>query len=197
MPIVIPLAELEKSDKQAIRDAAEKALRERVIALRIVTNPKDVVVREMTVGAAAVIAGAVKDFTLAGTPTTNSIEWEENSTIVTAAFTPAAILVTGSTVPDSKCVAIYGFFDKTPNPDLLQIALKRGSDTLDLYHTEHCYVYPEEVGGLTRSVTVYDQNDSIQFEMTFKTAATSAAPKFVGLYALIAEKYGVNLTAPK
>lgn len=197
MTVIIPLAELEKKDKQAIRDSAADVLKARMVARKIVTDPNQITVRELSVGYTTPVAGAVKDLTLIHASGVTVVDWVEDATVVAAAYTPSSILAANSTVPQSKCIAIFGFFDRTADPDLIQIAIKRGSDTLELYKPDACYVYTEEIGGMTRTITVLDETDPIDIQMTFKSAAAAGAFKYVGLYALIAEPVGTNVSAPK
>jgi hypothetical protein len=123
--------------------------------------------------------------------------WAEDSADLTAGDL-SNIIATGEKIPDNKVIAFYGFFDLTPNPDLTAIRLRRGSDVLDFWEVEHCYTdepyggmcFKIEGGTLKPYAVVYVQNDPIAIDMNFKTAAD----KFVGMYALMGERYGEQIS---
>ena len=204
MPVV-PLAELPKDLKLAARANCEAKIIENMLRQGIVDSPDKVAIRELVVGDQS-NAADFTDLDVRTAQTTGMQFWAEDAADLTA-NTLSSVLAAGEKVPDNKVVGIYGFFDLTPGgSDLTSIRLKRGSDVLDFWQVEHCYAYTEEIGGMTFRVTdfnpvsrsyeykpyavIYGQNDSIDIEMCFKTASD----KFVGLFALIGERYGDTIS---
>ena len=187
MPRIIPLGELTPADISLIRDTAREVLRQRAAeVLKIL--PEDIVVRDLVIGDEAAATDFV-DLDVRTNETAGMQHWAEDAADLVAGDL-SSILAAGETVPDNKFVGIFGFFDLTPNPDLVAIRLRRGSDTLDFWQTEQCYVYADMPGGLIRGVIIYDQSDPIDIQMNFKTAVD----KFVGLFSYIAERFGERIS---
>lgn len=187
MPRIIPLGELTKPDIALIRETAREVLKQRAAeVLRI--DPNEIVVRDLVVGDESDATDFVDlDFRTASV--VGQEFWAEDAADLVAGDL-SAILVAGETIPDNKFVGVFGFFDLTPNPDLTGVRLLRGSDTLDFWQTEQCYVYSEMPGGLIRGVIIYDQSDPVSWEMNFKTATD----KFVGFFSYIAERFGEQIS---
>jgi len=194
---VIPLSDLPNEYRVAAYENAMRQLVEAMLKEGIVRNRNDIAIRELVIGDETNATDFV-DLDVKTAQTSGMEFWAEDSADITAGDL-SAILTAGEKVPDNKCIAIFGFFDLTPNPDLTGIRLKRGSDVLDFWEVEHCYVGDEPGGmcftyepgtGLVPYAVIYVQNDPISIEMNFKTSAD----KFVGLYALIAERYGEQIS---
>jgi len=197
---VIPLADLPDAYKIAAYINAMNQVRKNMIEQGIVRNPGDIAIRELVVGDEANATDFV-DLNVKTAQTAGMEFWAEDSADLTAGDL-SSILTSGEKVPDNKVIVIYGFFDLTPNPDLTAIRLKRGSDVLDFWEVEHCYV-KEPYGGMCFEINTagqlvpytvtYVQNDPIDIQMNFKTSAD----KYVGLYALIGERYGEQISKTK
>lgn len=189
---IIPLGELEKIDIKGIRDAVQKKLIEKMIYAKIVTRPDDVKVRDLVFGDSS----DATDFVDLDGPTTAAVTGQEHWLIDASAFTAgdlSSILASGTKCPDNKMIGIFGFFDLSPIPELTAIRFKRGSDVLDFWEVEQCYVYQDLPGGMTWEPVIYEQNDPMDIQMNVTGGSTDLR---IGLYAYIAERYGEQVTSP-
>jgi len=195
MPI-IALSDLPKEYRILAYENAMRQVIDNMIKQKIVNTPEEIAVRELVPGDETNATDFV-DLDFKTKQTTGMEFWAEDSSDLTAGDL-SAVLTANEKVPDNKVIAVFGFYDKTPDPDLTGIRLKRGSDTLDFWEVEHCYI-GDEPGGMCFKIDkgqfvpyaiVWVQNDPISIEMNFK----SAADKFVGLYALIGERYGEQIS---
>jgi len=193
MPCIIPLTDLSQADRMRIRAGAKKAVLDKAVELNI-GKPGDIVVRDAVMG--DVTTTQITDFADVINDTTTVAAgqefWGIDSTEITAYDLSQVIKgYDGGNVKNKNVIGVFGFFDNTATPDLTAIRLKRGSDTLDFWETEQCYANTNEFGGMIDGVIIWEEQDPFAIDMNFKTAAD----KLVGLYALVAERYGEHISA--
>jgi hypothetical protein len=179
---------MDRSQKYGIRVNVEAALRKKAVELGI-ASPDGIVIRDVGPGDPTdANVTDFKDIELHTTTVAGQEFWSETAADLTANDLSLVLQgeSTGNKVPDHKAMAFYGFFDLSPVPDLVAMRFRRGSDTLDWWECEQCYAYPQEVGGMVNAAIIYEANDPQLIDMNFKAAAN----RYVGLNALIAERYG-------
>lgn len=183
---VIPLAELSGEERQVLRDKVEAVIVSEMLKKRIVTIPDEIVVRDLVVGDKANAADFV-DLDVLTAVVTGQQHWAQDANDLTD-NSLSSILASGEKVPDDKIIIFYGFYDRTPNPDLVSLQFKRGETVMGFWHTQHCYVRTDEIpGGMAKEPVIYYPNDPIDVRMCF---VDGTVDKEVGMYALIAEKRG-------
>lgn len=193
MPLIIPLGELERDRKLAIRKGTEIALRRKAVELGIAPSDADIVVRDVSPGDPTdANVTDFKDIEPLTAQTAGMEFWAEDAGDITANDLSQVFRgeATGSAVPNKKVIGIFGFYDLSSVPDLVAIRFRRGSDTLDFWEVEQCYAYPNEIGGMIDGAVVFEENDPQRIEMNFK----SAADRYVGLHAYIAERYAEQIS---
>jgi len=185
-----------------LKNYAAEALRQR-LALALNTTKQQICVRDLLIGAPSCTTDWV-DLEYLTAATANSKKQVIDSTSITA-YTFSSVLASGETVPDNKMIAFFGFYDQTTlanGVDLDAIRFKRGADVLDIWNVAD--MYPEGIRGAgfvgahhvrgvvasPQDIIVYNQNDPVTIEMRFDTAAD----KTVGLYGLIAERWGTHIS---
>jgi hypothetical protein len=185
-----------------IKNYAGEALRQR-LALALNTNKSQICVRDLIIGAPSCTTDWV-DLEYLTAATANKKKQIIDATSITA-YTFSSVLAAGETVPDNKMIAFFGFWDQTVlanGVDLDAIRFKRGADVLDIWKVDD--MYPEGIAGAgfvgcqhvrgivssPNDIIVYNQNDPVTIEMRFDTAAD----KTVGLYGVIAERWGTYIS---
>lgn len=94
--------------------------------------------------------------------------WAQDAGDLTA-NQPSSIFASNDAVNKGKYLAVYGFLDRSPNPDLYAIHLLRGAQRIGAWHVEHCYGRGP-AGGLANEPILYQENDIVDVQMTFKDA---------------------------
>ena len=196
---VIPFSDLPLEYRVAAYENAIKTVKELMVKEGIVDSYDKVAVRELMIGDKPNAADFV-DLGVKTAVATGQEGWGQDANDLTN-YKFSSILATGEKVPDNKVIVFFGFTDLTPNPDLIAIRFRRGSDILDVWEVEHCYKSSEEVGGMTFTTDAagnlvsycvsYVQNDPIDIQMVFKDGSVD---KQVVLLALIGERYGENIS---
>jgi hypothetical protein len=191
MSLIIPLGAIPFDRFKDIRDSVAEQLRARA-AQKLKINPNEVVIRDLVVGDKTNAADWV-DLDVKTAVVTGQQHWAQDAADLTD-NTLSSVLASGERIPDNKFVAIFGFVDLTPNPDLVKMRFKRGQEVLDVWYVEHVYAWKEVVGGVIEGAIFYDEKDPIDIQMEFKDGSVD---KYVALLALIAEPSGETVTAPR
>lgn len=182
--------DLSRAQKMAIRNEAYRVGVLAAVRRGIGASEMALIVRETNAGAAAGTADAgLIDLTFLTASVAGQEFWGEDAADLTA-NTLSSIFTADLPIPDDKIVVIYGFWDRTAAPDLIMVRFKRGQEVLDVWNVEGSYVQPFEVNGFTNEPQIYEDDDVIDVQMAFKTAAD----KLVGLYAYTVERAGVNIS---
>jgi len=195
--MIIPLSEMTEAKRTALHTAAFKAMKAQGLKLIKGVSEGDLIVRELVIGDEANAADFV-DLNVRTAVATGQQEWAQDANDLTDR-TLSSVLASGETVPDEKVIGVYGFIDLTPNPDLVMLRFKKGSEVKDIWQVEHCYgkepyggINVDENGNL--KLIVWQPNDPIDWEMCFKDGSVD---KYVRLFALIAEKVGERVTVKR
>jgi hypothetical protein len=99
----------------------------------------------------------------------------------------SSVVNDGEEIDDGKWSGIWGFTDRTPNPDLHYMALLWGENRIGINHVETCYLYHEEAGGFFRTPYIFPENTPIDWQIACRLAT---ADKFISLNAATVEKKG-------
>ena len=184
---VEPIQELTLSKIKAIRDYVVERLYQLTVDHGISRDldaaHEEMVVREVVVGDESDATDFV-DLDFATAAVTGQQNWLIDSADLTAGDL-SNVLVSGETVPDQKIIGVYGFFDRSPNPNVIGLAGASGSGRVDFWQPEHCYAYPN-VAGLTERPMFFVQNNQIKLEVNAKAARDIP----LGFRALIIERWG-------
>lgn len=201
---VIPLTDLTMEKRFEAHEAAQAAIVDNMLGENIVKSADDIAIREVVPGDPTTSNLAdFADINFKTAEASNMEYWAEDSSDLTS-MGLSSILESNEVCPDNKVICFYGFYDLTPTADLTGIRLKRGSDVLDVWEVEHCYVgdLPGGLsfvyaggapprGDLVPNPIIYVQNDTIDLQMNFKDGSSD---KYVGMFALIGEKWGEEIS---
>ncbi|KKW12560.1 MAG: hypothetical protein UY48_C0011G0007 [Candidatus Gottesmanbacteria bacterium GW2011_GWB1_49_7] len=202
MPLIIPMDELVEAVAPSgqimsieIRNQAANAVLAKAVELNV-GKKAGIVVRDAVMG--SLTDADITDFkdveSYATAYATGHENWAEDATDITANDLSPVIAGAGTqtrAVKSKATIGCYGFFDLTVSPDLTAIRFKRGSNTLDFWQVEQCYI-GQIRGGMINSVIIWEENDPLQVDMNFLTSAD----KFVGLNMIVAERYDEVISAP-
>ena len=192
--MIVPIWSLTEEEQKKYHLEAVRNFR-RIAAEKLRLPEEDVIIRPVVIGDPTV--ANVEDFydLRAKTAVATGQEWWGQDSSDITANQLSSILYSGESVPDEKLVAVYGFVDLTPNPDLYMLRFKRGEEVKDVWQVEHCYA-KEPFGGINVDdhgrvrLIVWYPKDPIDWQMAFK----SSSDKRVVLYALVAESKGKVIT---
>jgi hypothetical protein len=157
---------------------------------------KDLIIREIVPGDESDATDFV-DFDFKTAATTGQEEWTEASADLTAGDL-SSVIATGETINDDTVLAIYGFVDLTPSPDMTMAAFYKGSEVKDIWEVEHCYAQAP-YGGINMDengnvvVLVWGPKDPFNIKQNHK----SAANKNVVYLGFVVEKLGKRITVPQ
>lgn len=92
----------------------------------------------------------------------------------------SSVVATGQKINDGMFSGIYGFTDRTPNPDLHYMAHLYGTgNRVSVPHVEHCYLYHENSpSGFYRTPIIYPENTPLDWQIACRL---STADKFITL----------------
>lgn len=100
----------------------------------------------------------------------------------------SSVVAAGEEIDDGKWSGIFGFVDRTPNPDLHYMAFLWGiGNRIGMNHVETTYLYHEETGGFFRTPYIFPENTPIDWQIANRLAT---ADKFITLNAYTVEKKG-------
>jgi hypothetical protein len=195
-----PLWQLTAKQRMIIKAFAAHQLRLRMVNAGFVNSMDEVLIREVFPGGDGSETDDTKDFEIVGTGIITGQEgWGFDETIVVTVGTPANIIDTtsdnpdGGQVPDRKFICFYGYWDRDVSPSVFSWVFKNGQNVVDIWAPlDECYAKPDKgCGAMTTRPIIYGPKDLMKI---YGTWAEKEADKDMGFYALIAEKYGENIT---
>ncbi len=191
--VIVPIETISDSEYNTIVKRMYDTLKGLIVTnIATIQDASKVVVRPLVVGDPN-HPDKIVDIGIAGA-SSGQIGW----LIPAASITPnklSEIFASGAACPDEKMILIFGFIDRTPNPDLKYIQVAKGKDIPISHDVEHIYRKGDINGGLffdesgTPTYISYKPKDEISWKMVFETSAD----KEVQLLALIGEKLGETI----
>lgn len=189
-----PVQELTIEQINRVKQTVENQLFQMVAEAGLVSNAlqarEEYVIRELVAGDSSDATDFVDLDQSATAQTTGQQNWAQDSTVFTAGDL-INVIASGQTVPDQKFIGIYGMFDKSANPKTIGLDFSDGAGRKDFWQPEHIYAYHGSAPmGITQRPIFFSQNTPIKVGVNVKTAID----QFVGLRALICEKWGSTLS---
>lgn len=190
---IFPIQEMTIADVQRIKDLCKWKLTEIMIENNVVDSIDKIVFREPIYGTSATSADWY-DIDSGTSQTANHEHWCQDQADLSADYLMYKVTDSAFKIKDQTAMAIYGWFDRTPNPDAIMTAFEPGQGFKDFWHVEHLYGYGsgEPIVGITDRPIFYGPKDSMGWYLAVKN---NAADKNCGLRVILAEKYGETLSS--
>lgn len=116
-------------------------------------------------------------------------------------------VLTDTTVPDQKFMACFGGFESpvagnaaagnAVSGNIACWALQSGSQTSSFMYVGDQYAWANQWGFLMNKAVYWEQNSTINFKVVGKASSKQFFDSTTGLYVLVAEKVGENISATK
>jgi len=171
---------------QVYRTTIKQQLIEMAILGKIATSQDELVFREVKAGD----QGGEVDWTDLNTDVgtaqfADQQYWAQDTTSYTAGDL-SNVLIAAETVPDSKAIAVFGFYDRSTSPNATLLSCETGGGKKFLTEIEHCYLSPAVPQGFFLFPVFYRQNEKIDIKLSVKVAKDT----FIGFHTMIVEKWG-------
>jgi hypothetical protein len=184
-----PIQEIPLDQQRRVKNYAQAEILRRAMA-KLGGSAQDYIIRELNIGdvdGANAANANILDLDFRTIQTSGQM----NSAIDagdTTALAMSSVLVAQEKINSNNWVAIFGFWDKTPNPNLVMSQLKSGGTVLQHHQVEHCYIYPAVEGMVEfpEDVVFFDEDKSIDWLVSQKASQDA----HIGLRGYVCERKG-------
>lgn len=165
MMSVEPAAELTQAQKMSIMTGAMKTIYEmgsvKFTRESLISRPF-----QITDGGANLTDTGIDDFQNLTDAVTGAEYFIQDSGDKTAMKLSSVVSTSTPRAKDGKWHTIYGFADRTANPDLFSMALLQGpSNRVGIYQVEHCYLYQDNPAGYFPTPHMIPENTSFDWQV--------------------------------